>query len=693
MGLYGSMRAAVSGMNAQAARLGTVADNITNSNTTGYKKASTAFSSLIFPTNSSNLNPGGVKTSIQYAISQQGSLSYTSSITDVAIQGAGFFVVTGANGTPSLTRAGSFVHDGNGYLINANGFRLMGYDYSKGTPAPVANGYEGLVPVRLDAGQLGAVPTTNGTIRANLPAGAEEQGVAILNRPPSANSSYSAYSARTSFGHEDLNGGLVGDIYYTKLDDNVWEITVFARLPAQPASFPYPASFPGQTATTTLTFDPVTGAIADGDPILTFNPNGEPMQVDLSALTQTGTPATGPGFRPAMNLPSNYPGIDTGGGDILPAENDPASVFEIRQTLTGYTGLSSPIAVDSYYVKTGPDTWEVSLFNSADATAGSFPYGIAGDPPLATATLTFDPVTGDFISGSPVIVDLGGGDTFEIDYTGMVSVDESHPDWVGTMGTVHISLDLAPAAPIIEPYLLGATPAQNQPKSEFTSKTSLVAYGHLGEKVLLDVYFTKGPEGTWEVTVFDQAGAAPGGGFPYGSMPLATGLVEFDLTTGRLIKGETLPIPIPNGAEMILDLSHLTQLATDFNIQLDVNGSGISPVADYSISNDGIVYIHYENGTKVPTHRLALANVPSPDRLTVLPANMYEPSAESGDVTLGFANEGTMGAIVSGALENSNVDIAEELTNMVESQRNYTANSKVFQTSSDLLDVLVNLKR
>ena len=53
----------------------------------------------------------------------------------------------------------------------------------------------------------------------------------------------------------------------------------------------------------------------------------------------------------------------------------------------------------------------------------------------------------------------------------------------------------------------------------------------------------------------------------------------------------------------------------------------------------------------------------------------------------------TFGSIQSKALENSNVDIANELTSMIEAQRNYTANSKVFQTASDLLDVLVNLKR
>ena len=83
----------------------------------------------------------------------------------------------------------------------------------------------------------------------------------------------------------------------------------------------------------------------------------------------------------------------------------------------------------------------------------------------------------------------------------------------------------------------------------------------------------------------------------------------------------------------------------------------------------------------------------SPDQLDVVPGNVYSQSADSGDVRIGFANEGGLGSVVSGALENSNVDIAEELTNMIESQRSYTANSKVFQTGADLMDILVNLKR
>lgn len=71
--------------------------------------------------------------------------------------------------------------------------------------------------------------------------------------------------------------------------------------------------------------------------------------------------------------------------------------------------------------------------------------------------------------------------------------------------------------------------------------------------------------------------------------------------------------------------------------------------------------------------------------------NLFLPTSTSGEMLIGSAGSGGMGSVVSGALEQSTVDIAQELTAMIEAQRNYTANSRVFQTSSDLTDVLVNL--
>ena len=145
MSLSGMMRTGASGMNAQASRLGTVADNIANSNTTGYKKASTQFESLILPTGGGAYNSGGVIPHTRYSISEAGTYTNTSSVTDLAIKGEGFFIVQGTDGVEYLTRAGAFTVQSDGTLVNTAGFTLMGYPYSTtADPTIVINGFAGL---------------------------------------------------------------------------------------------------------------------------------------------------------------------------------------------------------------------------------------------------------------------------------------------------------------------------------------------------------------------------------------------------------------------------------------------------------------------------------------------------------------------------------------------------------------------
>src|SRR5215471_208452 len=98
MSLFGVMRTGVSGMAAQSNKLSTVSDNIANVNTTGYKRSSTEFSSLILQSGSGKYDSGAVETHVRYAISSQGNLQFTTSTTDLAVQGNGFFVVSNAAG-------------------------------------------------------------------------------------------------------------------------------------------------------------------------------------------------------------------------------------------------------------------------------------------------------------------------------------------------------------------------------------------------------------------------------------------------------------------------------------------------------------------------------------------------------------------------------------------------------------------
>src|SRR4051812_9657046 len=285
MSLYGMMRTGVSGMNAQANRLSTVADNIANAGTTGYKRSSTEFSSLIIPNVTGNYTSGGVTTSVRYATSQQGDLKYTSSDTDLAINGEGFFVVQDPSGKPFLTRAGSFVPDGDGRLVNAAGFYLMGYSSANGTPSAVTNGFGGLEPVLVSQTELTAVASANGSFTPNLPAAASIVAAADL---PSANAATATPTAKSSLVvYDNLGKEVLLDLYFTKTADNTWEVAAYDQSTATATtSFPYSA---GPLATQTLTFDPTTGKLdaASATNIAIPVPNGSAaFNLDLSKTTQ-----------------------------------------------------------------------------------------------------------------------------------------------------------------------------------------------------------------------------------------------------------------------------------------------------------------------------------------------------------------------------------------------------------------------
>ena len=142
----------------------------------------------------------------------------------------------------------------------------------------------------------------------------------------------------------------------------------------------------------------------------------------------------------------------------------------------------------------------------------------------------------------------------------------------------------------------------------------------------------------------------------------------------------------------IRDSSQSTQLASAFNVNTaTVDGSAPSKLDHVTIGTDGTVTSVYANGVSEATYRIPLADVPSPDSLTSLTGNVYQANIASGNMTIGTATTGSLGEIDSGNLENSTVDLATELTSMISAQRSYEANSKVIQTSSDLLKVVDQL--
>jgi flagellar hook protein FlgE len=144
---------------------------------------------------------------------------------------------------------------------------------------------------------------------------------------------------------------------------------------------------------------------------------------------------------------------------------------------------------------------------------------------------------------------------------------------------------------------------------------------------------------------------------------------------------------------MSLNLSQSTQLASSFSVnQATANGNAASSLTGVKISSDGTLDFQYSNGVSSPGYDIPLATVASEDNLTSIDGNAFQANQNSGTIRVGVAGTGGLGSIASSSLEDSTVDLATELTDMIQAQSAYQANSKVFQTGANLLDILNNLK-
>ena len=186
MTISSSLNAGVAGLASNASRLATIADNIANSSTHGYKRAEADFSSLVISSGTGTYSAGGVRVTTQRLIDQPGALATTANATDLAVRGRGFLPVTTeanlANTTGEyplhLATTGSFRTDEDGYLVTNNGVVLMGWpaDPDGTIPTFPRDTGDGLEPVQINVNQFTSEPTTQIDLGVNLPATETEFG-------------------------------------------------------------------------------------------------------------------------------------------------------------------------------------------------------------------------------------------------------------------------------------------------------------------------------------------------------------------------------------------------------------------------------------------------------------------------------------------------------------------------------------
>jgi flagellar hook protein FlgE len=128
-------------------------------------------------------------------------------------------------------------------------------------------------------------------------------------------------------------------------------------------------------------------------------------------------------------------------------------------------------------------------------------------------------------------------------------------------------------------------------------------------------------------------------------------------------------------------------------VMRDQDGFTNGTLQSFSIDATGTIVGSFTNGTTQPLGQVLLADFNNPAGLIRAGDNMYSVSPNSGSPVIGTAGEGSTSSIASGALEMSNVDLAQEFTNMIVAQRGFQANGRVITTSDQMLQDLVDLKR
>ena len=214
-------------------------------------------------------------------------------------------------------------------------------------------------------------------------------------------------------------------------------------------------------------------------------------------------------------------------------------------------------------------------------------------------------------------------------------------------------------------------------------------YDSLGAGRDLEISFTRQEGGSWTWEARESGADAPAG----------SGTIEFG-PNGKPVSGASGTIQLsPSGASgaaqqtVELDLSMLTQLAADTDIALESqDGLPPAPMLGFKVDSDGTVVGLFGNGLSRAIGKLAIGYVPNPSGLRSVGHNMWVVAPNSGPLQVRDAS--AVGArLIGGALEASNVDMAEEFTRMIIAQRAFQASARIITTSDEVLQELMQIKR
>ena len=672
----------LSGVQGHQVQMDVIGSNIANINTVGYKKAQVTFEDALnltlkhadSPRNSrGGINPtqiglgtrvGAIKNTFT-----QGSLLETGNVTDIAIIGNGFFVVN--DGTTNFyTRAGNFHFDTDGTLVNNQGFKIQGkqanLDGEISPDAVVGN-------IQLPAGsQIPAGATSKVSFSGNL--NAEEPLLGTVT----STEQYMATAGAT----EDFNGLFANGKAETFLNlvEGLDTLTIGDQSGTE--TFIYGVDFRNSddlASAITTAFAGRFSAAVGGNGQITF--------ASLTGnITLTGLSNTSSG------LDTAFKNID---GTLLLNTGDTVDSDEFAHVATNIDTLATLRNSQGKLLdlQVGDDITLLSATVGDDTVSST---SLIAD---MTATTTLEELRG------AIQTNLFGSDRrpeekVTLEFNGQLKIH-------GGLGTdreimgINIGAGVNPNEDNRALFGTSTSFTEEQAAKDVSHTATTTVFDDLGEAHTLRIIFKKTNEpAKWAWTADLTGSESVRGG--------SSGLVTFN-RDGSLkafeYDGNASSFSFdPNNDSDFVDMDlnvgvggsfdGLTQFAASSTAAvISQDGYALGSLEVIGVDETGTLSASFSNGLRRTVAQISLAQFNNPQGLTKVEGNLFSASVNSGSPVLGAPGTTINAQIASGALEQSNVDLAEEFTRLITAQRGFQANSRVITTSSDVLNELVNLKQ
>ena len=756
MSILGAMFTAVSGVNAQSRSLGHISDNIANSQTTGYKRVETRFETLITVSNQNLHSPGGVIASPYYANGVQGNITQTQNNTNLAVTGNGFFVVSRATNQTATqttfealryyTRAGDFEVNRDGYLVNNGNYYLNGWTVDPETGVADTSVVS---PIRISQVMDQPTPTSEIEFVGNLPANSEVNpqtplsptSVQVFDALGNPHTVSLAWTKRADnlwmldiqapdSTLDPVSGTISGVNDQTATTANL-QPNVAPVAQVNTVTLPTGGMAPGRTITLTVGANsvsvtaPSTGYTAtQAASAMAAAVNGNAgMSAVLTASNVVGNTfqviADSAGTPFTLNLAGNGSGqIDTieipnalAGGEDMTVDingtavtvNGPlASATSVRDALVTALNANATVAAAVTAIADPNDTGRILI--QADAALGTFTTALSGNPTAPTSISSDAPIATTVATAN--VAPVAQTDTLTLGGTvGPGEIGDTYTLTIGTQSMAYVAdgteislSDLATrfAAQINANPGLGVTATAAAGTISLTAINAGVPFTSSATATngtvpgFIDVQFGRTPTTAGTIVgISNQFNPSGNASVPAQQTSGQDAVISFTVDYGMG----------PQVMELNLGRFQTTDGLTQFGgTDIEVNrltqdGVPQGLLNDVRIRDNGDVELQYDNGRSRIFFRVPIAQFNDPSALQREVAQGFTETFDSGAVRIGNAGDNGAGTLRGSALEGSNVDIAEEFSKMIVTQRAFSANTRVITTADEMLADIINIKR